>query len=442
VKEGVAELFESNPELDSIGTPQQYSAYLDTIFPDSKVKDIVYHSTYRPLEYFDKVQVRNGYGSGAIFFADFEYANHFGNYSPNTQINGVVAQKTIIPTLVNIKNPLQVSNVKFHRRRLKPSWYPPGGTQDARDILARNKNNDGLIGVDFSEKENTTYVVRDSDQTHILGSKQDIEGFKQFVAQKPAQAPVTREVEDASGKKFPGLLKEQVGVTPVLDMETGEIMELPKVYNESDFVNNNMYVLNTETVKQIGAENPGKLFVFDDYFVTRTGASMDSIDRSNTRQAWIAGKPMGISFGIPSLTIGGPTAIPVTDQNYNELKAQIDKALDGLLEKKRQGLELVFPSRGLGQNFLGFTIEPTKNVKTNNRPAPSLFVYLSKRLLQDFGYRNVTLSILSNETAGVSELLGTESGAEFVQEYYKNIGLQTVTDKDIKEFIKKCKGLS
>ena len=62
--------------------------------------------------------------------------------------------------------------------------------------------------------------------------------------------------------------------------------------------------------------------------------------------------------------------------------------------------------------------------------------------MQDFGYRNVTLSILSNETAGVSELLGTESGAEFVQEYYKNIGLQTVTDKDIKEFIKKCKGLS
>jgi hypothetical protein len=41
-KEGVSELFDSTPELASIGTPQQYSAYLDTIFPDSKVKDIVY----------------------------------------------------------------------------------------------------------------------------------------------------------------------------------------------------------------------------------------------------------------------------------------------------------------------------------------------------------------------------------------------------------------
>jgi hypothetical protein len=42
VKEGVSELFESNPELASIGTSEQYSQYLDTIFPDSKVKDIVY----------------------------------------------------------------------------------------------------------------------------------------------------------------------------------------------------------------------------------------------------------------------------------------------------------------------------------------------------------------------------------------------------------------
>jgi len=45
VKPGVSELFESNPELASIGTPEQYSQYLDTIFPDSKVKDIVYHGS-------------------------------------------------------------------------------------------------------------------------------------------------------------------------------------------------------------------------------------------------------------------------------------------------------------------------------------------------------------------------------------------------------------
>ncbi len=45
IKPGVQELFKQNSELSKIGTPQQYSKYLDTIFPDSKVKDIVYHGT-------------------------------------------------------------------------------------------------------------------------------------------------------------------------------------------------------------------------------------------------------------------------------------------------------------------------------------------------------------------------------------------------------------
>ena len=36
-------IFQSNPELASIGTLSQYSDYLSTIFPSSKIKDIVYH---------------------------------------------------------------------------------------------------------------------------------------------------------------------------------------------------------------------------------------------------------------------------------------------------------------------------------------------------------------------------------------------------------------
>ena len=38
-------LFKENPELQSIGNIFDYDSYLDTIFPDSKVKDIVYHGT-------------------------------------------------------------------------------------------------------------------------------------------------------------------------------------------------------------------------------------------------------------------------------------------------------------------------------------------------------------------------------------------------------------
>ena len=45
IKPGVENIFNENLELTSIGTPEQYSQYLDTVFPDSKVKDIVYHGS-------------------------------------------------------------------------------------------------------------------------------------------------------------------------------------------------------------------------------------------------------------------------------------------------------------------------------------------------------------------------------------------------------------
>jgi len=52
VKPGVEGLFNDNPELSSIGTKEEYSQYLNSIFPDSKVKDIVYHSSKNKFDNF------------------------------------------------------------------------------------------------------------------------------------------------------------------------------------------------------------------------------------------------------------------------------------------------------------------------------------------------------------------------------------------------------
>jgi hypothetical protein len=57
IKNGVDNLFEENKELSKIGNKQLYSAYLDTIFPDSKVKDIVYHGTNLNFDKFDKTKI-------------------------------------------------------------------------------------------------------------------------------------------------------------------------------------------------------------------------------------------------------------------------------------------------------------------------------------------------------------------------------------------------
>ena len=45
VKEDPEEFFRNNFELQSIGNSQQYSAYLDTVFPNSQVNNIFYHGT-------------------------------------------------------------------------------------------------------------------------------------------------------------------------------------------------------------------------------------------------------------------------------------------------------------------------------------------------------------------------------------------------------------
>lgn len=45
IKEGVDIVFKDTPKLSIIGNKEQYSKYLDTIFPNSKVKYILYHGT-------------------------------------------------------------------------------------------------------------------------------------------------------------------------------------------------------------------------------------------------------------------------------------------------------------------------------------------------------------------------------------------------------------
>lgn len=49
VKKGVTNIFNENPELATIGTEAEYSNYLDSIFPESKVKDIVYRGSEKGI---------------------------------------------------------------------------------------------------------------------------------------------------------------------------------------------------------------------------------------------------------------------------------------------------------------------------------------------------------------------------------------------------------
>jgi hypothetical protein len=97
-KPRVQELFDSNPELAKIGTLQLYSQYLDSIFPNSQVKDIVYHKTSSKEIEGGKFKISR---LGGVYFSFF-------NVPSGSLLKGlfqkIIKENTII-AVVDVKNP-------------------------------------------------------------------------------------------------------------------------------------------------------------------------------------------------------------------------------------------------------------------------------------------------------------------------------------------------
>lgn len=185
VKPGVEELFKSNQELASIGTPEEYSKYLDTIFPQSKVKDVLYHGTKEQFDKFDLgtlgKNTNNKYK--AIFLTpDIKLATSYG--------------KRLISALANIKGEVNLNSVK--QAIVKDSKLAKNNLEEfnkltideIEEFLESEKNDVGgkrledylkQTGVTGMQLENKVVVVFDPAQIHLLGSKEDIEGFKKFL---------------------------------------------------------------------------------------------------------------------------------------------------------------------------------------------------------------------------------------------------------------------
>lgn len=177
VKEGVSELFKSNPELANIGTQDQYSQYLDSIFPNSKVKEVLYHMTStagkkgieqkgRFLKPGEQGYQKSDYvTTGGIYFTD----NNF--YDEDTQMYGSPISggygSAYVSAILNIKNPLIDLNKSFG---------------DISQVEL--KNYDGFVGTNEAKE----IGVLEPEQIHILGNKQDIANFKKFVAQSTVKS--------------------------------------------------------------------------------------------------------------------------------------------------------------------------------------------------------------------------------------------------------------
>lgn len=167
VDSGVRFVYDKHPELNSIGTPQQYSEYLKTIFPNSKVKDILYHGTRHEFDKFSDNPTRKKFADKdfivkqGVFLTNNSREENVNWWGPNT-----------LAVKINVSNPKAVTYSDFER-----GIFPEGvdliyGTFDINKPITLEK----LLSLDGGN-----VAVISANKTHILGSKYDIEMFKNFM---------------------------------------------------------------------------------------------------------------------------------------------------------------------------------------------------------------------------------------------------------------------
>jgi hypothetical protein len=214
-----------------------------------------------------------------------------------------------------------------------------------------------------------------------------------------------------------------------VNMETGEL-EPVKVYDE------NLMTMTSVEFDTIAAENPDSIFVFDDQYPI--GGKPNKTPTNGSRKVMRKGLDTNKSFGIYLQQPSGQN--PNVDE-FEKYKEILDQQLDELLRRKNSGSTIVFPSKGVGIELLGFVPSGTtylenKQLKRNS----NLYVYLSKRLLKDFGYVNPMFDLVSKGFS--TELLeGAETGLDYIQNRLMEAGVkQKVSDSTVLEYIKNCKG--
>jgi ADP-Ribosyltransferase in polyvalent proteins len=164
-------IFKQYPELSNIGTEEQYSNYLNTIFPSSKLKGIFYHASPNKFSQF-----KDPYGSGLshIWFSEKPLKNTYGN--------------EIYSVVLDIKNPLSEfetdnnysKELRSYENPTNPDWV---NNHHITGELPKFKY-DGTIRISaISDGGDKSITVRNPKQIHILGSKQDMEGFKRYLNQ-------------------------------------------------------------------------------------------------------------------------------------------------------------------------------------------------------------------------------------------------------------------
>jgi hypothetical protein len=198
VDEGVDYAFEVNKKLSDIGSKEEYKEYINSIFLEKGNKSIVYHGSPQKFESFDSEILHKK--EKKPFNWDAVYTSFTKTGMPEDWNGGT---GNIMPVLVNIKNTLstEVFDATVFDKVLDEIKARSGGTeiseQDIEEL--RRMDFDSLtntlalhygvnffesIGYDSAVDLYGSLVVFSPNHTHILGTENDMQGFKTYMQEK------------------------------------------------------------------------------------------------------------------------------------------------------------------------------------------------------------------------------------------------------------------
>jgi len=168
-KEEIDFVFEQNPDLARIGTKKQYEKHLETIFPESKVKDIVYHRSSQKIETFDKSKTKEINGN-RFYFSPIN-TGRYGKHITQALLN---IKNLAVPQDDNFINDVNKKHPEYTKGKSK--WFHLPAQ------IYKNADKYGYDGVRAYEgTHDDEYSVYHKSQIHVLGSKKDKKGFFKFV---------------------------------------------------------------------------------------------------------------------------------------------------------------------------------------------------------------------------------------------------------------------
>jgi hypothetical protein len=416
-KKGVDFVFEQNPQLEQIGTAEDYTEYLNTVFPNSKIKDIVYRGSTNP-NLMEASELDPEKGTGAKNLGKGIYMAKSKEKADKYAVKGGITQAYI----VNAED--------FYITSIDKNWSRGYSTPSNMTVREFTNGKDTVVDFEYLDRDNYLDIENNRNIGKYSGPV-DVNGFPTYQEEIYAM-PAWRELAVNSNEQLHALgsIKDIRMFTEYMkareqatSQEQGTTEYKARTFNSSrvkgpnaakalmaDADPNTSFVYNGPIEK---ADNPRR----DDEFLHITGAP--NVVNLTTKQMY--------SQQAPGKPVRADMIRDVDGLIDPKVKAHIDNSIENIKEHIRQGQEIAFSDKGYGQDMLELD-------SSNNQFAPKTFLYLSEKLYSEFGYINP--GYLSNNTNNQAV---KERYAKLQEnQNISDLEIEEALDLEVQEFMKNC----